>query len=502
LFKVFFSVASAPARQPSKSILELQTEVILPNGRRRIKPVFLGESGSHVPQAQHAESEPLASSSSSKVAEKAADKSFALPAAPAAKRRKQQPPAATASAPAVATASAVAVVAEEEDEASQPARGKGRPAGAAGKKKRAAASASAVSSEALVFDKSGFVKVQLDEQTVAHSSEWLPTGVRGPKTLVLDGQEEGTVRLSLDLTTLWQRALGGSLVYLCANEKFVVAMVADIHDRTCSCLVFSLFSGALVVSRFALASAPAAVSLSSGHLLFVGVNFHVSVWDLLRRKSLLQVSAAEVLRSASLSRCALLGEHNVPALVLDSGICFCYSSEMSAWFCVSDPPKHDLSEFQGSSLASAQQLLGTAAPPLALVQSIAASVSFDSLTLAASQLLASGRTADVTLSHLESQVLASGALGSLAELRYWAQLYASQLVRHLADAIEDTGARPVERTRLRALCEFLMGERGGVALADAREKRIVLREVVLPILSTNVALTSWVQKYSVELGEK
>lgn len=299
-----------------------------------------------------------------------------------------------------------------------------------------------------------------------------------------------------DAGTLWQRPLGGSILYLAANERVVVAVVLD--GGACCCLVFWLWSGALVLPRFALQGTPAAIVLSgSSHLLFVGTNARVGVWDLLRGKSVLQVSASELFGSASLSRAALIGDGPVPALVLGSGVCFSYSLEMSAWICLVDGPKHELSDFQ-SSMAAAPELFG-ARPPLATVQAMAASANFADLTAAAAQLL--GNRSETTLAHLESQVLASCHLRSYVELRYWAQQYAAQLVQYLADEIEEVGPKPVEKTRLRSLCEFLMGSRGAASVdAEQKQKRAVLKEVVLPILSTNPSLSSWVQKYSFELN--
>lgn len=303
----------------------------------------------------------------------------------------------------------------------------------------------------------------------------------------------------VDLGTLWQRPLGGKILFLAANEQVVVAVVMD--EGTCSCLSFWLWSGALVVPRLALPGTPAAVVLSpSSHLLFVGTNARVAVWDLLRRKSVLQVSASEVLcSSSSLARAALVGEGQIPALILASGVCFSYCSDLSAWVCVADGPKHELSDFQGPSTAALELFGGKA--PLANVQAMASSANFGELTAAAAHLLGNRSSMETTLAHLESQVLASYHLQSFVEMRYWVQQYAAQLVRYLADAIEDVGGpKPVEKARLRSLCEFLMGARGLAVDDDAKQRRSLLKEVVLPILSTNASLSSWVQKYNLELN--
>ena len=285
---------------------------------------------------------------------------------------------------------------------------------------------------------------------------------------------------------------------MAANDHLIVAIVLD--DGVCSCLVFSLWSGAMVIPRFALPSLPAAVSLSSlSHFLFVGVNARVAVWDLGARKNTLQVSASDVLSSSSpLVKACLVGDLQIPTLVLANGVCFSFCHDMNAWICVHDGPKHELSEFQGSSIAS-PDLFGPRAP-LASVQAMAASANFAELSAAAANLTGSQSTAEATLSHLESQVLAASQLQSNHEFRYWTQQYAIQLVRLLTEAIEDAGGpKPVERTRLKSLCEFLMGSRGAIEDADVLNKRTVLKDVVLPILSTNPTLKSWVQKYKIEL---
>ncbi len=513
------AVAAPEARLSGSQILSMQTETKAPDGRRRIKPVFLGDS---------------AGSPATSVSQPASEVVFAQPA-PASKRRKQTPaapapaPAATAEADdddvveVSSSQPAKRAMASSSSNAAAPTAAAPRSAasngGGGGAKKRrtaAAAAAEAAIDVPAIFESSDghrIVHVAVSEETLTRKSDWLPEGVRGPRTLVLEAQNDGTLRLQLDLHTLWERPLSGKIVALCANEHFVVAVVSDFDDGTCSCLVYCFFSGVLAVPRMALPSLPAGLCLSTGygptHLMIVSSQAHVGVWDLVRRKSKLQVSAADVLRSGpSLSRCLLMGDRNAATLVLSNGVCFSYCTDMCVWTCVHDAPKYALSDFQGNTnAAAAADLLGANAP-LFSMQNYAASAALESLAPAASALFGGkkGRSSEgATMYHLEHQVLAAWQLRSTTEMRYWTQTYATHLVDRLASlmAFEDRGGpRPEELLRLRSLCEFLMGERtaGNAAISpETAQKRALLKDIVLPILSTQQSFASWVQRYSVEL---
>jgi hypothetical protein len=180
-------------------------------------------------------------------------------------------------------------------------------------------------------------------------------------------------------------------------------------------------------------------------------------------------------------------------------------------FALTIPQRYALSDFYGAAAAaSAAELLGPAAPLFAL-QSYASSAALESLAPAASAFFGGKKaraSEAATMYHLEQQVLAAWQLRSWSELRYWAQTYATHLVDRLASllAFEDrAGPRPEELLRLHALCEFLMGERqaGFASLSDeTAQKRGLLRDIVLPILSTQGSLAGWVQRYSIELQAK
>ncbi len=378
--------------------------------------------------------------------------------------------------------------------------------------------------------------VAVSEETRRRGAEWLPEGAaRSARPLALEAQADGTLRLQMDLHTLWERPLGGAIAALAANEHFAVAVVADADDGASSCLVYSFLPGVLVLPRLVLPGAPAALCLSAAesgatHLMVVTVNAHVAVWDLVRRRSLLQVcfevlavlfvdncffaqvSAAEVLRSPHpLVRCVLAGERQQATLVLANGSCFGFCPELSAWTCLHDAPKYALSDFHGSATAvAAGDLLGPNAPLFAL-QTYASAAAIDSLAPAASAFFGGKKARSseaATMYHLEQQVQAAWQLRSWSELRYWAQTYAAHLVDRLASllAFEDRARpRPEELLRLRALCEFLMGERqagGGDPPEETAQRRLLLRDIVLPILSTQGSLASWVQRYSIELQAK
>jgi hypothetical protein len=193
----------APAKLPSKSILELQTEVILPNGRRRIKPVFLGESGSHVPVAAAAAAAAVAVAATAPLVSPAAlgsrnveeSSKFVPPLPPASKRRKQSNNNNNGSSsnnnnssqPAITTLVSSSDQLEEDSQSAfnsaAPAKGKG--ARNSGKKKRSAYSSNEI---APLFEESDRreLRVELSADAVARSSEWLSKGVSGPRILQIE----------------------------------------------------------------------------------------------------------------------------------------------------------------------------------------------------------------------------------------------------------------------------------------------------------------------------
>ena len=133
------------------------------------------------------------------------------------------------------------------------------------------------------------------------------------RPLALEAQPDGTLRLQLDLHSLWERPLGGPVAALAANEHFAAAIVTDADDGTSSCLVYALLPGVLALPRLVLPGAPAALCLSAGdsgvtHLMVVTVNAHVAVWDLVRRRSVLQVRGNDVYFVAIPTRLFVVGE--------------------------------------------------------------------------------------------------------------------------------------------------------------------------------------------------
>ena len=359
------------------------------------------------------------------------------------------------------------------------------------------------------------VPVHVSANTVKrYGQDWLPAGVkRGAKDFSLECHGNNVITLQLDVHTIWRREVFGRVVLIVANEDFVAVATTHVGEGGNSLHVFNLFSGGLAVPRLALPSYVAGMQMTSAsQLLYVGVSGEVCIWDLQKKSNTLKTSASDIFSGPgahpTLAHCFVRENSNIPVLIMNNGTAFAFDHKMQAWMCIHDAKKYWESDFASSFPSSTNsELFGKEEGKAVLmqIQAFANDASVNGLTTGASHFLLEGGRGNNKLAsnyyHLEHQIMSSDLLKSMGELSYWIQTYVTQLVDRLGMSLgmaNLAGPKPDELLRLKHLCEWLLGERNDESL-EAKQKRLIFKSYVLPILSTQQALQYLVTKYQTEL---
>ncbi|KAL1500118.1 hypothetical protein AB1Y20_012791 [Prymnesium parvum] len=304
-----------------------------------------------------------------------------------------------------------------------------------------------------------------------------------------------TLRCSRGGELVWSSALTSAVVLLAGNEAF---SAAGCHDGTLH--VFTP-AGRRAIPALRLSGSLSALHADAEQSLLwyaalpIGSDGEVRVWvDLPHRpKCKLQCNAAALSALGERLLHASLLPGGTPLLTLTSGV-YCYQQELAAWACLSD------ASFKGSDYHTTLPVPPRAFPnrALASIQQAhgAARTEHPGETALDLASLPPERQYLLTRGHLEHQMASAIVVGSAAEYGDWTRLYAAALARHAAEH------------QVRELCDELLGPLPG-AMDRAGEvevewepevmpgvsKRKLLREVVLPTLSTNRALQRLISEY-------
>lgn len=190
-------------------------------------------------------------------------------------------------------------------------------------------------------------------------------------------------------------------------------------------------------------------------------------------------------RSISQVRVTSKGE---PILVFSDGHVFFYSSELCSWLRIADDSTPN-SEFIRTVPSS---------PDVGIVRSLQANASTSRHLPSLSGMGDLRRAAVETLSHLECLLESSLALSSPKDYRYFLSCYAAKLTTAGDDDVENCDVRA------RELCDDLL--RVGASTAEDRlilgmDSRDLLREIVLPVFSSNTRMQRLVSEYIESMNE-
>jgi TUP1-like enhancer of split len=192
----------------------------------------------------------------------------------------------------------------------------------------------------------------------------------------------------------------------------------------------------------------------------------------------------DIYRSVAVARVTPTGE---PVLSLSDGDVYFYSRDFASWMQVA-----------GSSMSNSEFARGISSPSgVGIVRSLQGSAVTSRHAPSLSGMSDLRRAAVESLSHLETLMECALALSSAIDYRYYLATYASRLASASDDDVEST------EKRIRELCDSLL--RIDIANQVSRilgmDSRALLSDVVLPVVSSNMALQRIVSEYAESVEE-
>ncbi|KAI0559609.1 WD40/YVTN repeat-like containing protein [Gracilaria domingensis] len=190
-------------------------------------------------------------------------------------------------------------------------------------------------------------------------------------------------------------------------------------------------------------------------------------------------------REISQCRVTTYGE---PILILSDGHVFVYSRDFSSWLRVAD---------DNSPNSDYTRIVPTPGP-VGILRSLQSARGFDSRPLPSLSGMGDLRRSAVeSLAHLESLMESAIVLGSASDYRYYLTNYASRIAAAVSDDVENC------IMRLRELCDMLLNskqpETDSKVLGMSGRK--LLKQSVLPVVSTNRQMQRFVAEYTECLDE-
>ncbi|KAG0051915.1 HIR complex subunit [Gryganskiella cystojenkinii] len=323
----------------------------------------------------------------------------------------------------------------------------------------------------------------------------------------LSGEQPSKIIYSQKGVVSWVDYLPSPVLLMTGNSQFSAVTCED-----GGVYVYSP-AGRRLLPCIMLESAAAMIECDGEYLMSLTSCGLVSSWNVIRQTAVLSsVSVAPILQSSqhpaettssSVSiTSATVRQDGLPLLTTSSGQGFTYHEGMKTWVKVIDP-WFALSSFSGSDPSmnrgtSARDPFGDAVGPVSFrkgvlvqLQNAANGGKIEKDAAFAQELLNVDDAVQsaVTLAHLENQIASARVLGSAIEFKQWLRCYAQRLADESAVG------------RVEELCKYLLGpiylggERSGwEPTILGFQKRELLREL-LPVLSSNRSLQRVVKEY-------
>ena len=269
-------------------------------------------------------------------------------------------------------------------------------------------------------------------------------------------------------SVLWSNSLACPVLLAGGNSLVTCALC---NDK--SVYIFSTKSGRMLLARFYLSSLPHAIHVESHHILIVGSNATVSVWNVQSFKAIVkEANIAHFLQDGKKTlelENVELTTNGVPAITI-KGTTYFYHMDMGTW--------QEACNRVDSEIHLTDTPVGTSLDtnaPLRAIQKTRNKMRTDSV----GQMLSTLRSASsqsTTLMYLENQISRSLCLQSPLEYTHWCMAYVRYLVKEEREE------------RLREFCgQFTSpaGGDGGRVLGVAKQS--MLRDF-LPIIAGNARL--------------
>ncbi|KAF9087927.1 HIR complex subunit [Mortierella sp. GBA35] len=316
----------------------------------------------------------------------------------------------------------------------------------------------------------------------------------------VSGAKPNKVIYSQKGAVIWVDYLPSPVLLMTGNSQFSAVTCED------GGLYIYSPSGRRLMPCIQLEAAATLLECDSEYLLCLTSCGLVSTWNVIQQVAILSsVSISPLLQptahsadaaSSSVSiTSATVRQNGLPLLTTSAGHGYTYHEGMKVWVKVVDPWFAKSSFFTSDPSRDSFGDFGPFVPQrkgvLAQLQSAAMAGRLEKDVSFAQELLAVDDTVQsaVTLTHLENQIASAQVLGSPAEFKQWLRCYAQRL------ADESSVARVEE------LCKYLLGpvylggeKSGWQATILGHQKRELLREL-LPVLSSNRSLQRIVKEY-------
>ncbi|KAG0345255.1 HIR complex subunit [Podila humilis] len=321
----------------------------------------------------------------------------------------------------------------------------------------------------------------------------------------LSGDHPSKVIYSQKGAMVWMDYLPSAVLLMTGNATFSAVSTED------GGLYIYSPAGRRLMPCIILDSAASILECEKDFLMCITSCGLVSTWNVNQQLALLSsISIAPILQPAILAADAAVSsvsitsaavrQNGLPLLTTSAGLGYSYHEGMKAWVRIVDPAFAS-SSFYGSDPVFGQPHQNFATPVgqrkgvLAQLQAAANAGRLDKDATFAQGLLNVDATVQnvVTLSHLENQMAAAQVLQSPAEYKQWLRCYVQKLA--------DEGAI----SRVEELCKYLLGpvyqggERSGwQPTILGFQKRELLKDL-LPILSSNRSLQRTLKEYATGL---
>ncbi|KAF9177411.1 HIR complex subunit [Haplosporangium sp. Z 11] len=310
----------------------------------------------------------------------------------------------------------------------------------------------------------------------------------------------------------------GAVVWVDYLPSPVLLMTGNSHFSAVTCEDGGLYvyspAGRRLMPCILLESAAALLECDGEYLLCLTSCGLVSSWNVIQQTAVLSsVSISPILQTTSLAAdaaansvsitSAAVRQNGLPLLTTSSGQGFTYHEGMKTWvkivdswfatssFFGTDPVLGASRGLNGDLFGDSHRSIPQRRGVLAHLQATAAGGRLERDVAFAQELLNVNEAVQsaVTLGHLENQMAAAQVLGSASEYKQWLRCY----VQRLAD--ESSVARVEE------LCKYLLGpvyqggeKSGWQPTVLGFQKRELLKEL-LPVLSSNRSLQRIVKEY-------
>ncbi|KAG0309893.1 HIR complex subunit [Dissophora globulifera] len=319
----------------------------------------------------------------------------------------------------------------------------------------------------------------------------------------ISGEQPSRVVYSQKGAVVWTDYLPSSVLLMTGNSQFTAVACED-----GGLYVYSP-AGRRLMPCILLDSAATLMECDNEYLMVLTSCGLVSSWNVIQQVAVLSsvsispilqpsIHAAEVASTSVSITSATVRQNGLPLLTTSAGQGYTYHERMKIWVKVIDPWFAISSFFGTDPVLGGRDSFGDIAPSLpqrkgilSHLQAAATGGRLEKDVAFAQELLNVEESVQsvVTLTHLENQMAAAQVLGSASEYRQWLRCY----VQRLAD--ESAVARVEE------LCKYLLGpvyqggERSGwQPTILGFQKRELLKEL-LPVLSSNRSLQRIVKEY-------